>query len=82
LFESQKQGIHPRPIKQKQAQLHVLYSTRHDKLDECKIKPALPQLVTIGDNIMAKNSIMPHRSNRPKNQSQAWALRGVLSVTA
>jgi hypothetical protein len=34
--------------------VHVPYSTRHDKLDECKNKPALPQLATIGDNIMAK----------------------------
>ncbi len=35
VLECQRQGIHPRPIKQKQAQVHVPYSTRHDKLDEC-----------------------------------------------
>ncbi len=33
--QAKRQGMHPRPVKQKQAQVHVPYSTRHDKLDEC-----------------------------------------------
>ncbi len=70
----------PAPVKQKQAQLHVPKCTRHDKLDECIKQTRTPSACHHRRQHHGKNAIMPHRPNRSKNQSPAWALRGVLTA--